>query len=59
MPGRDWSYRAAHAGHTYTLTAGIGEEPMWTVALDANPPVAHEDLETALDHIAAAGLLAA
>lgn len=57
-PGRDWSYRATHAGHTYTLTAGIGDQPAWTITLDNNPPIAHEDLETALEDIAAA-LLAA
>lgn len=59
VPGQDWSYRAAHAGHTYTLTAGIGDQPMWTVAIDTHPPVWHEDLETALDDIAAAHLVAA
>lgn len=59
VPGRDWSYRATHAGHTYTLTAGIGDQPMWTVALDTNPPLAHEDLETALADIAAAHPVAA
>lgn len=59
VPGHDWAYRAAHTGHTFTLTAGIGDEPMWTVTLDNNPPVVHEDLDTALDHIAAAALLAA
>ncbi|BBC69094.1 hypothetical protein MML61_27535 (plasmid) [Mycobacterium marinum] len=59
VPGRDWSYRAAYAGHTYTLTAGIGDQPMWTVAIAANPPIAHQDLETALADIAAAHLAAA
>jgi hypothetical protein len=54
VPGQAWSYRAAYAGHTYTLTAGIGDQPMWTVALDANPAIAHEDLDTALADIAAA-----
>jgi hypothetical protein len=58
IPGRDWSYRAARAGHTYTLTAGIGEEPMWTVAVDDNPPIAHQDLEPALYDIATAQLAA-
>lgn len=59
IPGRDWSYRAVHAGHTYTLTAGIGDQPMWTVAVDATPPVSHEDLESALNDIAATHHLAA
>ncbi|OSC19878.1 hypothetical protein B8W69_29115 [Mycobacterium vulneris] len=59
IPGCDWSYRATHAGHAYTLTAGIGEQPMWTVTLDANPPLAHQDLEAALADIAAAHLVAA
>ena len=59
VPRQPWSYRAAHAGHTYTLTAGIGDQPMWTVTVDANPPLEHEDLEAAINHIAAADLLAA
>ncbi|BDE17058.1 hypothetical protein Mkiyose1088_36030 [Mycobacterium kiyosense] len=59
VPGHDWAYRAAHTGHTFTLIAGIADEPMWTVTLDNNPPVVHEDLDTALDHIAAGALLAA
>ncbi|OBG79296.1 MULTISPECIES: hypothetical protein [unclassified Mycobacterium] len=59
VPGHDWSYRAAHAGHTYILTAGIGDEPMWTVAIDTNPPASCEDLDTALTDIAAAHVLAA
>ena len=32
---------------------------MWTVTVDANPPLAHEDLEAAINDIAAAELLAA
>lgn len=59
VPGTDWSYRATHAGHTYTLTAGIGDQPMWTAALDANPPIAHQDLNTALAHITATHVVAA
>ena len=59
VPRQPWSYRAAHAGHTYTLTAGIGDQPMWTVTVDANQPLEHEDLEAAINHIAAADLLAA
>lgn len=54
-----WTYRATRHGHTYTLSAGIGDEPMWTVALDANPASTHQDLDTALTHIAAAPTAAA
>lgn len=57
VPRQDWSYRTTHNGHIYTLTAGIGEEPMWTVTVDANPPVAHDDLDAAIDHLAAADLV--
>jgi hypothetical protein len=57
VPGQDWCYSTTHAGHTYTLTAGIGEQPMWTVTVDADPPAAHENLQAAIDHIADAGLL--
>jgi hypothetical protein len=59
VPGRAWSYRAAQAGHTYTLTAGISDQPMWTVTVDANPPAAHQDLDAAIHHIDAGGPLAA
>jgi hypothetical protein len=43
-----WSYRATAAGHTYTLTAGIGNEPMWTLAIDQAAPVAYDDLDDAV-----------
>lgn len=59
VPGQAWSYRATRAGHTYTLTAGIGDQPMWAVASDANPPTAYQDLDAAINHIAAAELAAA
>lgn len=48
VPGT-WSYRASAGGHTYTLTAGVGEEPMWTVAIDHHTPVAHDDLDAVVD----------
>ena len=56
VPGHAWSYRATHAGHSYILTAGIGDEPMWTVTVDAGTPVEREDLEDAINDIAAADL---
>ena len=43
-----WSYRATASGHTYTLTAGIGAEPMWTLAIDQAAPVAYDDLDDAI-----------
>ena len=53
-----WSYRVAAAGHTYTLTAGVGDEPMWTVAIGHAAPVTYDDLDAAvaaiLDHHAIA-----
>jgi hypothetical protein len=59
VPGHDWSYRATNAGHTCTLTAGIGEEAMWTVTVNDYPSIAHDDLEAAINHITAPELLAA
>ena len=57
QPGT-WSYRATVAGHTYVLTAGVGDEPMWTVTIDHSPAEAHDDLDdamnTVLEHAAAA-----
>ena len=56
-PG-SWSYRASAAGHTYTLTAGIGDDPMWTIAIDRAAPLTYDDLDVAmsavLEHAAAA-----
>ncbi|EFG75721.1 hypothetical protein HMPREF0591_4372 [Mycobacterium parascrofulaceum ATCC BAA-614] len=43
-----WSYRAAHAGHTYILAAAIGDQPMWTVTVDAGVPAQYQDLDVAL-----------
>jgi hypothetical protein len=53
-----WSYRAAGT-HTYTLTAGVGDEPTWALTIDNAPTaVAYHDLqdaiETVLDHEPAA-----
>ena len=50
VPGT-WSYRAAGA-HTYTLTAGIGDEPMWTLTIDNAPlALAYDDLHEAIDDV--------
>lgn len=52
VPGT-WSYRADGA-HTYTLTAGVGDEPMWTLTVDDAPlALAYEDLQEAIDDILA------
>ncbi|MGK2868542.1 MAG: hypothetical protein ACSLFA_18250 [Mycobacterium sp.] len=46
-----WTYRATGA-HTYQLTAGIGEEPMWSLAIDNSPlALAYDDLQQVIDHI--------
>jgi hypothetical protein len=47
VPGT-WSYRATAAGHSYTLTAGVGDEPMWTVSIDRAAPVSYTDLDDAV-----------
>lgn len=44
-----WTYRAAHHGHTYTLTAGIADQPAWTTTVDNQAPHHHDDLDTAID----------
>jgi hypothetical protein len=44
-----WIYRAAHRGHTYTLGAGIGDQPAWTITVDDHAPQHHDDLDTAID----------
>jgi hypothetical protein len=43
-----WSYRATGSGHTYRVTAGVGVEPMWTLAIDQAAPVAYDDLDDAI-----------
>ena len=58
IPGT-WSFRARGDHHTYTLTAGIGDEPMWTVAVDDAAPVSYDDLDDAVSTVLAAELLAA
>jgi hypothetical protein len=54
-----WSYRAAGHRHTYTLTAGTGDAPTWTVAVDRAAPVAYDDLDAALTTVLGAELVAA
>lgn len=46
-----WSYRAAAGGHTYTLTAGVGDEPLWSATIDHAAPVAYDDLDDAVNAI--------
>ena len=53
VPGTAWSYRAAHAGHTYTLSAGIGDAPMWTTTIDDAAPTIHHHLDDAVDDLLA------
>ena len=44
-----WTYRARRRGHTYTLTAGIADQPAWTITVDAGAPQHHDDLNTVID----------
>jgi hypothetical protein len=47
-----WTYPATDdADTTYTLTAGIGDEPMWTIATNHGGAVAHQDLDHAMAEI--------
>ena len=48
-----WSFRAASNGHTYTLTAGVGGQPMWTTAVDDHAPIDHDDLDDAVNALLA------
>lgn len=43
--------RASHHGHTYTLTAGIGDQPLWTITIDDGAPMHYDDLDAAIDTI--------
>lgn len=43
-----WSFRATDAGHTYTLTAGIGDEPMWATTIDHGYRAVHDTLDDAV-----------
>jgi hypothetical protein len=47
VPGT-WSYPATAGGHTYTLTANVGDEPMWTTTIDHAAPVGHHALDAAI-----------
>ena len=44
-----WSYRASRGPHSYTLTAGVGDEPMWTAAIDDAPAVIYDALDDAVN----------
>jgi hypothetical protein len=52
VPGT-WSFRATAAGHTYTLTAGVGDEPMWTTTIDHADPAVHHTLDDAVSALLA------
>ena len=54
-----WSFRARTRAHTYLLTAGTGDDPMWTVSVDDRAPTAHDDLDDAIEAITAAARPAA
>ncbi len=51
IPGT-WSYRATTGEHTYTLTAGVGDEPAWVLTVADRAAVAYEHLYEAIDVIA-------
>jgi hypothetical protein len=48
-----WSFRA-RASHTYTITAPIATEPMWTLAVDDGQPIGYPDLDDAISEVLAA-----
>jgi hypothetical protein len=43
-----WSYRA-QGRTTYTITAGLADEPAWTVTSGTSAPVAYEHIDDAVD----------
>jgi hypothetical protein len=47
VPGT-WSYRTRNAGHVYTLTAGVGDEPMWTLGIDDQAPAVYDAIDEAI-----------
>jgi hypothetical protein len=50
-PRRYLPRRARHLvipHHTYTLTAGVGDEPMWTATIDHADPAVHDTLDDAV-----------
>jgi hypothetical protein len=49
VPGT-WAFRA-RASHTYTLTAEIGTDPVWTLRVDNEEPVAYHDLDDAIAEV--------
>ena len=51
VAGEPWSYRAAAHGHTYTLTAGVGDQPMWTTTIDHAEPTIHDTLDGAINNL--------
>ena len=53
IPGT-WSWRATGAAHTYTITAGIGAEPLWTLTADHSTPVASDNIGVLVEDILAA-----
>jgi hypothetical protein len=53
-----WSFRARGDRRAYTLTAGTGDEPMWTVSVD-DAADSYEDLDDAVSTVLAAEVLAA
>ncbi|OBJ52293.1 hypothetical protein [Mycobacterium sp. 1423905.2] len=47
-PPQPWTFRARHHTHSYTLTAGVGSQPMWTITIDEAPLAHYDDLNAAL-----------
>jgi hypothetical protein len=48
VPDQARTYRAVRRGHTYTLTAAVGDEPRRTVTSDDGAPAHYADLDDAL-----------
>lgn len=52
IPGT-WSFRAA-GHHRYTITAGTGDQPLWTLSTDNGHTVGTDNIAELVDHIDAA-----
>jgi len=50
IPGT-WSFRAKGHGNTYTITTGIGDEPIWTLVTGRGTTTATDNIAELVDQI--------
>ena len=49
IPGT-WTFRA-HGHHRYTITAGTGDEPLWTLATHTGPATPSDNIAELIDQV--------